>query len=607
MAMTGGTSVLLKTGYPNYGTETNFPLRLYLYYRVVSQDKVNAITTLSLGMYFVCPDKWYVGAWSDYGSYLGTTSNTFSKSVPTNFTGTLWLAENITFKVQHDAQGKGTAKIAWKWGVDSSYGQFVSPSGTYSVTLSDIPRASAVSVGGAVNAGSALAITVSRKVSSFTHTLRYMFGNDSGSIATGVGVSHSWNVSLDILKQIPSARQGTGTIYCDTYSGSSLIGTTSCAFTVVAPDNENTKPSASMLISPSGSVPEDFSGTYILGKTAVKADFTADPKYKATIKSYALSVNGKTTNGDPATSAILSESGTLQVTGTVTDSRGISRTLTDSIIVHPYDIPGVAPGASYTAVICERSKEDGTPDQSGTHLRIIAKRRYSTVDGKNRCTLRYRYKAALSANYGSWNTLIDAGAVEDEYSGVLADVVTSTSTSYDVEIGVVDTMGSKNSVVFRVPTDGVAFHIREGGKGAAFFGYSEKDGELTVNGDLHVAGNFSADNITDFVVEHGSSGDWNYRKWNSGIAEVWGKAAGAIQGAGVTNNIYHGYVSVEIPAVFNSVPKSLTYSVYATSGYDWCGKAVLTSATRFNAYLLSQSNLENLNATVYAHAIGTWK
>jgi hypothetical protein len=358
-----------------------------------------------------------------------------------------------------------------------------------------------------------------------------------------------------------------------------------------------------MLLSPSGSVPDDFSGMYILGKTAVKADFTADPKYNATIKSYALSVNGKTTNGDPATSAILSESGTLQVTGTVTDSRGISRTLTDSIIVHPYDIPGVAPGASYTAVICERSKEDGTPDQSGTYLRIIAKRRYSTVDGKNRCTLRYRYKAALSADYGSWKTLIDASAEEDEYSGVLADVVTSTSTSYDVEIGVEDTIGGENSVVFRVPTDRVAFHIRDGGKGAAFFGYSEEDGYLTVFGKLKLG----ESEMSDFVVEQGTSDGWSYRKWNSGVAEVWGKSAGALQGVSSVNGIYHGYVIVTIPVLFIDKPDIVTYSAYATSGYDFCGKVVISSATSFNAYVLSLSNLAGQRATIFAHAVGRWK
>lgn len=482
MAMTGGTAVLLKTGYPNYGSETNFPLHLYLYYKIVSQNKATAVTTMSLGMYFVCPDEWYVGPWSDYGSYLGTTANTFSKSVPSNFSGTLWLAENVTFNVQHDAQGKGTAKIAWKWGVDSSYGQFESPSGTYSVSLPDIPRASSVSVGGAVNAGSALAISIGRASSSFTHTLRYVFGSASGTIATGVGTSYNWSVPFDLLRQIPSATSGTGTIYCDTYYSGTAIGTSSCAFTINAPNNESTKPTASMMLSPSGSVPSAFSGMYIQGKTAVKADFTAEPKYGTSIKSYAISVNGKTTSGDPSTSAVLSVSGETTVTGTVTDARGFSRVLTEKITVQYYGAPAVVPGAGQTSVICERADANGIASPSGTYLRIVANRKYSSVAGANACTLRYRFKQSSASSYGEWVTLLAAGSSGDGYSGALSGIVSSVTTSYDVQIGVVDTMGTESAITFHIPTDEVSFHIREGGKGAAFFGYSEKDDELSLSG-----------------------------------------------------------------------------------------------------------------------------
>lgn len=27
----------------------------------------------------------------------------------------------------------------------------------------------------------------------------------------------------------------------------------------------------------------------------------------------------------------------------------------------------------------------------------------------------------------------------------------------------------------------------------------------------------------DYIVEQGTSGNWTYRKWNSGIAECWGE------------------------------------------------------------------------------------
>lgn len=34
--------------------------------------------------------------------------------------------------------------------------------------------------------------------------------------------------------------------------------------------------------------------------------------------------------------------------------------------------------------------------------------------------------------------------------------------------------------------------------------------------------------LDDWVVEQGTSGIWTYRKWNSGIAECWGKYSGTV-------------------------------------------------------------------------------
>jgi hypothetical protein len=32
----------------------------------------------------------------------------------------------------------------------------------------------------------------------------------------------------------------------------------------------------------------------------------------------------------------------------------------------------------------------------------------------------------------------------------------------------------------------------------------------------------------DYIVEQGVSGIWTYRKWNSGIAECWGKQSATV-------------------------------------------------------------------------------
>lgn len=489
MAMTGGTAKLVKTGYPNYGTETSFPLRLYVYYMVASQDEVNAITTLSLGMYFTVPSKWYVGPWSDYGSYIGTTANTFHKDVPSNFSGTLWLVENVTMKVQHDAQGKGTANIKWKWGVDSSYGQMESPSGSFNVALPDIPRSSTASITGSAEAGATVTISVKRASASFTHTLRYALGEASGTIAEDVGTSASWVVPYDLLKEFPSAKSAKATLYCDTYNGATKLGTSSSQITVTAPDNDITKPAASMTLSPVSDLSVD---AYVKGRSKVQATFEASSEYSS-IKSSALTVEGATTDGNPAVSGILNNSGEVTITGIVTDARGYSRTMTETIAVIAYDIPRVAPATGQNSVICQRGLSSGETSGSGLYLVIKAARKYSalTVDGQqtNFCELRFRHKQTSAEVWSDWVTLIEAqDLATDQFTGALPNVVSSATTSYAVQIGVVDSIGGEWVQEFVVPTEEVAFHLKPGGKGAAFFGYSERDRELTVYGNINYTG-----------------------------------------------------------------------------------------------------------------------
>lgn len=112
------------------------------------------------------------------------------------------------------------------------------------------------------------------------------------------------------------------------------------------------------------------------------------------------------------------------------------------------------------------------------------------------------------------------------------------------------------------------------------------------------------DSCKDYVIEQGTSGNWTYRKWNSGIAECWGFHNVTLSGVGVEYNIYHGYAIISLPSIFNSI-KSINYSTYATKGYDWCGKYVCNNTSEFNVYILSQSSLST--ATIQAHVFGTWK
>lgn len=136
MAMTGGTAKLVHTGYCD--SNSNLPIKVYVYYKT-STNSSTLKSTVTCGMYVTTPSGWDIGEWGDYnGSYVGTKSLTFDGSIP-NFSGTRWLVENKSFTVNHNATtGKATATIYWKWGVNSSWGQCINPSGSFTITLPTI-------------------------------------------------------------------------------------------------------------------------------------------------------------------------------------------------------------------------------------------------------------------------------------------------------------------------------------------------------------------------------------------------------------------------------------------------------------------------------------
>lgn len=131
-----------------------------------------------------------------------------------------------SFTIDHNADGKKSTTISVSIGNNNVY----HATGSSSITLDTIPRASSLS-GGSGDIGGTSKITITRASSSFTHKLTYAFGNLSGTIASNVGTSYTWTLPTSFYSQIPSANSGTGTITCITYSGSTEVGRKSISFT----------------------------------------------------------------------------------------------------------------------------------------------------------------------------------------------------------------------------------------------------------------------------------------------------------------------------------------------------------------------------------------
>ena len=84
--------------------------------------------------------------------------------------------------------------------------------------------------------GNKVMITLDKKMINVTHTLRYIFGTTSATIATNVDSAYEFSLSKDLYYYMTESKSANMTIYCDTYAGDKLIGTTSTTFTVSALD-----------------------------------------------------------------------------------------------------------------------------------------------------------------------------------------------------------------------------------------------------------------------------------------------------------------------------------------------------------------------------------
>ena len=355
-------------------------------------------------------------------------------------------------------------------------------SDTVNVTLK-VPSATTPKLSASTFAlGTSVTVTTSGASSNFTHNLSYAFpsSEDAVSFGTGIKSSDTLTVPLTLASKIKKDTEGKGKIICVTKNGTATVGTKEIEFTATVPNNNTTKPKASMVLTPQG-LSSDFSGLYVQGRTAIKADFTASSAY-ADISSYSLEVEGNTTKGDPTTSEVLNKAGESDIVGTVTDSRGYSRVLEESINVIAYSNPIVIPYSGGSMIVCARCKQDGTLSNDGTYLKIKCGRKYSEVksDGTqhNFCRLYYRWKKASSSGFSSAIDLISADDVSTNMVDItIPNVVTSIKDSYNIEIVAVDTIGEKYTFTATIPTDEVTLHLNEtDGKGVGVGKYNEKSG-----------------------------------------------------------------------------------------------------------------------------------
>lgn len=340
-----------------------------------------------------------------------------------------------------------------------------------------------------VEMGKSVTINTPAVNSAYMHTLRYAFGSASGTIATGIASSVSWTPPVSLANQIPSATVGSGTIYCDTYSGSTLLGTKSVSITLTVPGS--VVPSAGTL---SAALAEDTSGTGLYVKGMGKAKLTlsgASGAYGSSITSYTITGGGWTATNGALTTGTLASAGNITFTATVTDSRGRKASTTRTISVIDYTKPGVA--------VCDvyRCDADGNRKKAGTYFAVEINASYSAITG-NILSITARYKKQSESSYGT------AANVTNNGKTVIGGGNIGASTTYDVLVTVADKYNSL-PILRTLSTKSVLQSFKRSA-GAAIGKVAELANWLDVAWDTRIRGNLKVDGTISTIIPITSGG-----------------------------------------------------------------------------------------------------
>lgn len=224
-------------------------------YDVTTNQSVVSITALQV------MSSWYYGVTYYLDGTItvdGSTAASMSSSGGTN--GVALVALNTwanvggtlgsVSSIAHNTDGSKSVTIAVSvkgYTTSGSAGSGWTVSGSKTIALTTIPRASTIGATDA-NIGAVSMIAIGKKHPSYTHSIRYQFGDLSGYITADGGVSATevklsetsipWVVPESFYSQIPNAKSGWGSLTCRTYSGSTQIGDAkSTTFTATAAES----------------------------------------------------------------------------------------------------------------------------------------------------------------------------------------------------------------------------------------------------------------------------------------------------------------------------------------------------------------------------------
>lgn len=331
-----------------------------------------------------------------------------------------------------------------------------------------------------VEAGQDATFTITNKDSAvLNHKLTVAFGTQRLSVNLGVGeTSKTVSIPITWLNEFTDASVAWGDITCDTYSGSSKIGTSTATIAVSAPQSAAPEVTLTATHPPNEGIPWDM---YLQTLSGVVLTAGVQTQYAATVTEIVFSdgiVDPQ--NRYEATIGSLGSSGTNTFTVTVKDSRGLVSTASVSINVVPYSSPTFE---NVSILRCDQNgnttDSQGNPLDTGTYVLALADVLYSSCENNNELSI------ALDVDVsGTW---IPVDNLTDNVAKVCSAPPTSDfpagfdpSTIYTFRIRAVDSLNRSVERTMFLQAEAIFMHIRDDETGMALGMVSRRAG-LEVN------------------------------------------------------------------------------------------------------------------------------
>lgn len=411
-------------------------------WNVASQSVANNNTTINWSISAVGgSSSWYKS--NPTGVYINGNCVYYNGTRVQQYKGTI---ASGSYTIGHNSEGNASFSASVSSAI---YSSSTNCNGSGSWSLPQIARASQPSCITWPNTtenigdiGSTITIHMNSHSSAFTHTVRYSFYDLNETIATGVKDNCRWTIPDSFYSKMPNLNSSWGTIYADTYNGSTKIGTKSVKFTC---NVSNANPTINKIDyydsnQKTSDITED---NQIIIRNNSNLEFKLTNlialKY-ATLSKVEVLLNGITKSATLSGSSVPSQvinfgivnsSSNLTASISVIDSRGNRTSYSKDITI----VDWVQPSA---IINCQRENNF----YSTTHLTVDGS--ISSIDDKNEMTIQYQYKKTSDTDYSSLKTIQSntqtSFDIDNKYSWdirvIVSDLIGSTTYNLFVDKGI---------------------------------------------------------------------------------------------------------------------------------------------------------------------------